>query len=328
MFHGRNGYAPFAPYDMTLKEIKSELSLENKLISGSKESLWNRLIAVRFINAKSENDINPFGGPALDVLVNKIFTNKWPMMSSMNCNDELQMAIKILMTKEIAGHIANYVEIPEYFGPCDFRMSHKKCLWKCKQICLCNELAPPCSGWQHLERWTSIDSEYQELKNAWSAARKEWESMRESKENKHAKYLVECASSVSAILPCDICELITDKIILSNYEDPYKTLESKKELSKKANLTYKLLDDSKEIMNKSKKRLDRCGYASRRAALKAGKEFVESPSIQKNKALLTREYEKNLNAFLTLQKEKDILMNRCKDEGVAFSTRNYTFVPA
>ena len=30
------------------------------------------------------------------------------MMSSMNCNDELQMAIKILMTKEIAGHIANY----------------------------------------------------------------------------------------------------------------------------------------------------------------------------------------------------------------------------
>ena len=309
---------------MTLKEIKSELTASKRSVVGSKGQLLLRLNALRCINANSENDINPFGGPALDVLVTKVINKKWPMFASINWDTK---SIKILFAKEIAGHIANYVEIPKYFGSIIFRVSQDKCSWKCKQICLCDELSPPCGRWRNLSRSTSIDADYQDLENAWSAARKEWEIMQEPSEIKLAKDLVECAHSVNAILPYDICELITDKIIQSNYEDPYKTIEAKKEFAKIANFTSNLLCESKESMKQSKKRLDRCGQSARRVALNAGKEIVLTPLVQKNKLLLTRDYDEKSKAYSVIFEETKSLAIRCKDEGVAYSLRICTWVP-
>ena len=325
MLSGRNGWAQFAPNDMTLKEIKSELSAQNKSLDGCKEKLWTRLTALRCVNANSENVIKPFGGPALDVLVTKIITKKLYMLDSINV---VVKSIKILLTKEIAGHVANYVEIPKYFGETTFRGYDCVCSWKCKQICLCDELQPPCSGWRHLHDWSSYEANYKDLENAWSAARKEWEIMQEPNEIKLAQDLVESAPSINAILPYDICELIADKIIVSNYEDPYKTIESKKELAKITVSTWKLLHESKESMKQTKKRLDRCGQSARCAALKSGKEYVLSPLIQKNKDILARDYEEKSNAYSALLEETNSLAIHCKDEGLVYSSRINMWVPA
>ena len=326
MLTGTNGWARFAPKEMTLKEIKNELSADNVSCDDCKEKLWRRLIALRTKNAISENSIKPFGGPALDVLVMKLISKKWPILDS-NTLNEVVKSLKMVFTKEIAGHVANYVEIPKYFGPSNYRGCYKKCLWKCKHICFCDELSPPCARWSHLSISSLRKTEYQDLENAWYDARKEWEVAQQPKIINEAKKNVEFAPSLNAILPYDICELISHKVVESINEDPYKTIESKKELVRIVDSTRNLLLESKESMKQTKKRLDRCGQAARLTAKKTGKEIILSPLVEKNKLLLTREYEEKSNAYSAIFEETKNLEIRCKDEGVVYSSRSQTWVP-
>ena len=326
MLTGTNGWARFAPKEMTLKEIKSELSADKLSSDDCKEKLWRRLIALRTKNAISENSIKPFGGPALDVLVTKLICKKWPILDS-NTLNEVVRSLKMVFTKEIAGHVANYVEIPKYFGPSNSTAYYKKCLWKCKHICFCNELSRSYACSRGNSTWSFRKREYEDLENAWYDARKEWEVMQQPKIINEAKENVELAPSLNAILPYDICELISHKLAESINEDPYKTIETKKELVRIVVSTRKLLLESKESMKQTKKRLDRCGQAARLTAKKTGKEIILSPLVEKNKLLLTREYEEKSNAYSAIFEETKNLEIRCKNEGVVYSSICQTWVP-
>jgi len=301
------------PY-MSVKEIKNELHLNKKSHVGAKMFLWERLIDIRCENAIIQNDEKPFGGPALERLLDTVYQAKWYMTNLKN---------KGLMRKEIAGHIANYPELPTYFGKKMYCLSqHKECIF-CKEICLCNSFSPPRSALKGHWTWTSQNSKYQTLQNLWSEARKEWEIMQEPARMKEAKKMVESAPLVNAILPCEICDLIAEKLVLSYYEEPYEKLESKKLTARILNESQIRYNESKISMIQSKNRLSRCGKSTREKAYMIDAEVIYSPAIKSRMALLEIDYKKKLNEHLIIEKEHESLMNN----DVGFSVRTSQWVP-
>lgn len=309
---------------MTLPAIKRELKAHgvphDRL--GSKDKLWMLLTVKRGLIAKSENAIKPFGGPALEVLVSKVFTALWPYLTGA---EESKGILKIMLSKELANHIPNYVELPKYFGPTPSTWT-RKCNWKCKHICLCTAIAPPYHGWLPRERVSSIADNYQQLQDAWTAARNEWEITQEPVELKLSQELIDGAPSLNAVLPYDMLELIAKKIT-PNKDTALKALETKKDLACQITANAALLKQCNQELKQVNTRLARCGLSVKRAAAKAGTEFKMTPRIQKNKEILVVEVEVKLRMIKAAQEEHKKLLDCCNVGGVALSPRMGCWVP-
>lgn len=311
----------YSPRKMTVKDIKLELVTlgspcrprwRRPITAGSKEDWWARLTAARCLAAKAEHEATPFGGPALEALVSTVFAKLPPSSGS--------ALFKCLLTKELAAHIANFIELPKFFGVSTFRFN-KNCTWKCKHICLCNVLAPPFPG--HERRDARVGPAYQELQDAWAAARAEWEPT----DIKLSQELVECAPSLCAVLPGDLCELIAEKITQSKHEDEHKILEFKKELVEMITVAINQENGCKQELMNTKARLARCGQAARRAAAKAGVEVKLSQRIQQNKKRAEGERDLADAAYGAAVGNSQHLKSCCKDTGVAWSPWLCVWVP-
>ena len=298
---------------MLVKEIKNELRTNNKSVVGIKNVLWNRLIDMRCDNAKILNDEKPFGGPALEMLLDRVYENRWSVMNFKK---------KGLVRKEIAGHITNYPELPTYFGKKMYCYANTECIL-CKEVCVCNELSPPRISLNGNWSLQTSGHNYQELKNLWAEARKEWEIIQEPTRMKEAKILVESAPLITAILPCEICDLIAEKVALLYYEEPYEKLENKKLTAHILNQSQNRCNKSKMQMTKSLNRLNRCGNSTRPKRINTGTDVILSPLIQSRRLILENDYHKKLNELSILEKEHQSLTKK----DVGFSVRIYQWVP-
>lgn len=287
-------------------------------LTGSKDDLWTRLAFMRGLSAWIELQKRGNRGPAFDALIAKVFTNVRPTLPVDNEGDWDHLK-KAIVTSEIASHIPDYAELPQYFGP-ELVANVRKCSWKCNQICMCQALSPPCAGWlSHTDLAKAAD--YKELQDAWASARTEWLQSQEHIKLVLAQELVERAPSINSMLPYDMVELIAKHLVQGNEKIIQDQFNAKKDLAMRMCAIDNEMRTRDLDVKQIKWKLARCGLAAKRAAKTSGVAVQFTPRIQKNHDRLTVEVREKENIRLAVYSKRIELVGCCKKSGVDWSQR-------